>query len=1320
MPILYSGTLVDGGREYTVKCILGKDIKINLYTKPETKGLRGILENSALGLSNLVEKPTYDLTGSYLTFVEKNPKNKKFERKTLLYGDVQPAHRILELVYQHFIVGEKKYETEYPSSLGVVHEVEYEKILTNGKIHQIEKTINGILNEIQVEEVINDKTSTLVLIQDGKAPLTPTKGINYHESKFDIGNVKENAIHSQVRSIQHLRNIRNLGWIDKLIEQGNFTIVDELETLKKVVNGIKEDLKKSREQKIYYDTEGTGLNIFDLPPDHPEFDMMAAHVISWVKERREDGYPLDVRTIVVPVGMKYCDNVDEIEAIEVLRTLLMNPEIGVVSHNADYEIQINLRYSEVENKLSYRKYYKWLKEMEAKSHSMDREYVEKRLSELEKEYEEKSKGLTGLAAKLRLGPLKKEIEELRQGLNVEEEIERVRRLDKEDKPYLSDIVGEDIFRVNIKYDTLVLSRMANNGGLMKDGKPFLRHRLEVLTENYLGWEQLSLDDIYGNSKSSKYKIYDFSLLPREFLLYYACPDTYVMPFVEWHLERQVYENMLELGATHEQAYKANLELLNLYYNVDTPFACHMAEFANYKGIAIDKQQLDEEKMNQEQTSEIILRFLDEITGEEIEWTKDRQVKPLVFEKFRYPVIFTTDKDERSYNKSTRMHHKSQTKKDHEPRYNNVVPIPEMKEDLLAPDGSVIISKDTVNELQCPISYIYQEFMDRYKDLTSFTKMIYERTYFVNGEWIYFPSYISTSTDTGRAAGGIMIMKDSKKGIFRARRGSRLLGGDLDQAELRLIANMSGDMTEIRNFRDPRYDPHTKTAADVNNIEQTEVSSAQRNAAKVINFGYAYGMGAKAAAENIYKELVPVPKPLILKTAILLKEFARANPVKEAWLNKLRKTTVDIGYSKTPMGRYKWFPETRNPDTQEWELARAGRQGGNVPIQGFCADYIKQRIVMVYEVIKECNITRYFSNPLFIHDETHNEVAEEAFKNAENKVYTKEMVKKEQQFNLLWLYDLMYSTFTEKPLGLDYLEFEAPMTMGIGLADTWEKVKSDLYGCPQELQIEIINKYRQGNIPDELHQGLCTDPVGTMLDQIRQWWAKETIKELEKGGIDPLNIPHWVGNHIEDLFIKRGLKDIFPVEKEELAELGLDGKDYLTAQVMKAVSYVRGEKVNIIESLESDKFELHDDYVEDSILSEVIDLSLFRKMKEELKDSYSEMDKTDYDYIFSESNLLQFGKLMVSEDFKELEINIDGMLSQSVVELEKLIRQHDGTGVYKVVIVGRRSKDINPYRVINTTYKVHVNEDLLLKIRSIMKEDNKRSNEIEKHLVRRVL
>lgn len=1310
--------------KYDLTCILDRDIKINVYKSTSFSQLLQMNVGNNLMQGELLE--------SYVSYIEKDTDSKSFKRRTYTHGDIRIANVVLMHTTHSFMENEEIHSEVIQGINGFEEEVIYEKETGAYKIRQREILENGVRQEVDISVKHREGQTIHISLRDiGSGRVTKTKDIDYRESLFDIGQVRENAIHTQVRSLQHLRRMKDLSWIDELIEKDNMRVIFTEEELENLIEEIKTDFKNTGEKKIYYDTEGTGLNVMDLPPDHPKKDMMAAHVIAWVKEREKNGYPKNVVSVVIPVGMKYVKSLDEIWVKDKLKEILCNPNIGVVAHNSDYELQINARYSEIEGELSYNEYYKWLKNIKSGVEVVDIDTYKDQINDLRKKIKqiEENKNILSIMKAGQIKPLEAKIKELKSKIDYKNEIERVRNLPKEEKPYLSKIKGEDIYRINIKYDTLVLSRMVNNGAEDSNGVPFFRHNLEFLTNNYLGYEQLSLDDIYGNAASSQHKIYDFSLLPEEYLYYYACPDGWTLPYVEWHLENAVYNHMIDLGYNHERAYMSNLEMLNLYYKIDVPFARHQALYANYKGIAIDKEKLDKERIEQEQIRDSIEELMADLTGEDISWTSVKQVGSLVFHKYKYPVKYRTEKhNEPSYNKATRRLHVTQTKDKHDEEYKECVPLAEMEEDLVV-GNEVIIKKDIINNLMCPLSYLYQEFMDRHKDLTSFTQMIYDRTFEVNGEWIYYPSYISTSTDTGRASGGIMIMKHEKKDMFIARENNVLIGGDLDQAELRLIATMAGDLEEINRFKDPRYDPHTQTASDVNSVEVEEVTGEMRDAAKVINFGIAYGIGAKAATRNIYPHLIPTPEHLISKTAVMIKEYNRTYIVKSSWLDNLKQSTVKYGYSKTPYGRYKFFPDIKRDDLEQWEMGRIGRQGGNVPIQGLCADFIKQRIVWLFNEIENANITRYFTQPLFVHDEFFMEVNKKAFKNAENKVYNTDIIKEEQQFNILWLYEQLHTKFTEIPLDIQGLEDEAPMTMGVGVGESWLAAKSDLYGCPHELQEDLVIKYRQNNIDDELFKGLCKDPINVMLDEIRTWWANEIKKELDKKEVDYNNLPNNLTEYVDDLFLRRNLKDIFFITPDELEEMGLERDNYFTGQCIKALRFLKGGEVKLKEVLNQDKEEGIFDIVyseQPSIANDLLDLETIDKVKDYYRflegELITEFDRENiekaYASVFKESSMMEYNRFMAYEETRTFEFNVRYLLREYIVKLEKLIRKYDGLGIYNVVIIKREDGQLFG-EVIETTYRVPLNIQFLTEIKALYNENKQRKMELERGLTQNI-
>lgn len=86
--------------------------------------------------------------------------------------------------------------------------------------------------------------------------------------------------------------------------------------------------------------------------------------------------------------------------------------------------------------------------------------------------------------------------------------------------------------------------------------------------------------------------------------------------------------------------------------------------------------------------------------------------------------------------------------------------------------------------------------------------------------------------------------ESVRSLIISPENKKLIISDYSQIELRIIAEVAED-EEMMNAYISGKDLHRITAATVNQIAYEEVSSEQRKAAKAMNFGLIYGMGAKS-------------------------------------------------------------------------------------------------------------------------------------------------------------------------------------------------------------------------------------------------------------------------------------------------------------------------------------------------------------------------------------------------------------------------------------------------------------------------------------------
>ena len=171
--------------------------------------------------------------------------------------------------------------------------------------------------------------------------------------------------------------------------------------------------------------------------------------------------------------------------------------------------------------------------------------------------------------------------------------------------------------------------------------------------------------------------------------------------------------------------------------------------------------------------------------------------------------------------------------------------------------------------------------------------------------------------------------------FIPRDGWVLFGGDYSQIELRLVAHMSGDPVMIEAFRSGE-DIHARTASEVFEVELSAVTREQRSAAKAINFGVIYGMGAMRLAAELG---IPRAKA----SDYIERYFARIDKVKP-FFDGLIASARERGFAETLIGRRRPIPELQGDKGRDYAMGE--RLAVNTPVQGTAADLIKMAMIAI--------------------------------------------------------------------------------------------------------------------------------------------------------------------------------------------------------------------------------------------------------------------------------------------------------------------------------------------------------------------------------------
>ena len=213
--------------------------------------------------------------------------------------------------------------------------------------------------------------------------------------------------------------------------------------------------------------------------------------------------------------------------------------------------------------------------------------------------------------------------------------------------------------------------------------------------------------------------------------------------------------------------------------------------------------------------------------------------------------------------------------------------------------------------------------------------------------------IPVRTEAGRAFRKAFVPAD----------GFSLLVADYNQIELRCIAHLAEDPGLIRAF-EAGEDVHTSVAAQVWNLDLSEVDYETRSRAKMVSYGLAYGMEAYGLAQRL-----DIPRE---EASDILTAFFDAFPAVREYMDRSIEEARKKGYTETLFGRRRRIPEL---SSSNFNVRQAGeRQAMNSAIQGLAADIFKVALIGIDEHIERQSLESRLI--LQVHDEVILEVPSE--------------------------------------------------------------------------------------------------------------------------------------------------------------------------------------------------------------------------------------------------------------------------------------------------------------------------------------------------------
>lgn len=196
----------------------------------------------------------------------------------------------------------------------------------------------------------------------------------------------------------------------------------------------------------------------------------------------------------------------------------------------------------------------------------------------------------------------------------------------------------------------------------------------------------------------------------------------------------------------------------------------------------------------------------------------------------------------------------------------------------------------------------------------------------------------------------------------APKGTLYIASDFSQAELRIMAHLSGDETYLNAFNSGQ-DPHLAIAAtkyhvpyeealkiyDDENHPDHKIWKVRRKQAKQIAFGLIYGIGAKLLAVKLSDPksgIIVTPEEAQKEMGI----FFGQHPKLKTFLKKQEKFLRKNGYLVSLFGRKRRLPQIYSSD--RGEEAYALRLALNFPCQSAASDMCLFGSILIYYLMRQ--------------------------------------------------------------------------------------------------------------------------------------------------------------------------------------------------------------------------------------------------------------------------------------------------------------------------------------------------------------------------------
>lgn len=418
----------------------------------------------------------------------------------------------------------------------------------------------------------------------------------------------------------------------------------------------------------------------------------------------------------------------------------------------------------------------------------------------------------------------------------------------------------------------------------------MRHDLHVLSETYLNYTPIALEDVIGKKGKNQLNMRDVEIKKKT---EYAVENADVVFQLKQHFQN-------ELGEANTQV---------LFDDIEIPLLRVLADM-EMEGINLDKDFLNSLSADLDRDILQLEKNIYEEAGENFNIASPKQLGEILFGKMK---LIEKPKKTKTGQFSTAEDVLSVLAKDHK-----------IIRDVLEYRGLAKLKSTYVDALPNEIAASTKRVHTEYMQTVAATGRLSSNNPNLQN--------IPIRTERGRQV---------RKAFVPRNEDYVLMAADYSQIELRIIASLSEENNMIEAFKKGE-DIHSSTASRVFNVPLEEVTREQRSNAKTVNFGIIYGVSAFGLSNQTDLSRGEAKD--------LIDTYYRTYPKLRNYISEQIQFARDNGYVQTVLGRRRYLNDINGRN--QMVRAAAERNAVNAPIQGSAADIIKIAMIKIHKKLTE--------------------------------------------------------------------------------------------------------------------------------------------------------------------------------------------------------------------------------------------------------------------------------------------------------------------------------------------------------------------------------